>query len=76
MNRLRREPFVIFQLSVLAVTIAGTLFLIACSNNDNPAASDPACGSGKVTWEDLGAKGGICRDQATNNVVPASCCGK
>ncbi|TSA14517.1 hypothetical protein D4R75_15590 [bacterium] len=53
-----------------AVTVALNL---NCSEDDSNPASDPACGSGRVTWND---KSQVCIDQANNKVVPDKCCGR
>ncbi|MCX6134615.1 MAG: hypothetical protein NTU47_12445 [Ignavibacteriales bacterium] len=64
----------ILQLTAFLLFFALTAALnLNCSSDDSNPASDPACGSGNVAWDD---KGQVCRDQVNNKIVPSSCCGK
>ena len=64
----------VFQLLAFLLFFALTVTLnVNCSKDDNNPASDPACGSGHVTWD---AKALVCRDQSNNRIVPSSCCGQ
>ena len=72
MKQLHRDPFPVFHLMLFLVAFAGMLMLASCEKDDNPAA-DPACGSGRTTWDE---KAQICRDLADSHVVPNSCCGR
>lgn len=61
------------RLALFLLFFALTVFLnLTCSEEDNPL-SDPACGSGRVSWYE---KAGVCRDDANNRVVPNACCGR
>lgn len=57
----------------LVLFVVTVLLNVTCSKDDNNPASDPACGSGHVTWD---PKAQVCRDQADNHIVPSSCCGQ
>ncbi len=62
----------IFKILLFLILYSTAVYLVACSEEDNPAANSE-CGSGSVTWD---SKAQICRDQATNLPVPSSCCGR
>lgn len=72
MMRLKHHPFIAFQSFLLALALSAMLIVQACEKDNNPAA-DPACGSGKVSWDE---KAQVCRDQANGRIVPASCCNR
>jgi len=62
------------QLSAFLLFFVLTVALnLNCSKDDSNPASDPACGSGHVSWD---SKGQVCRDQNNNRIVPSSCCGQ
>lgn len=64
----------ILQLLAFLIFFALTVALnLNCSTDDSNPASDPACGSGHVSWD---SKGQVCRDQNDNRIVPSSCCGQ
>jgi len=64
----------IAQLTAFLLFFAATVALnLNCSKDDSNPASDVACGSGHVFWDD---KGQVCRDQVDNKIVPSNCCGK
>jgi hypothetical protein len=64
----------ILQLLAFLIFFALTVALnLNCSKDDSNPASDPACGSGHVSWD---SKAQVCRDQNNNRIVPTSCCGQ
>jgi hypothetical protein len=64
----------ILQLIAFLLFFALTVALnLNCTQEDSNPASELACGSGHVFWDD---KGQVCRDQENNKIVPSNCCGK
>lgn len=62
------------QLALFLIFFVFTVFLnVTCSSEEDNPTADNSCGSGHVFWDD---KGGVCRDQVDNRVVPSNCCGR
>ena len=72
MKRLRKHPFIFFQIGLMAIVFVAMSIVVLACDSKNASEPDEACGSGRLTWD---SKAGVCRDDVRNTVVDANCCG-